>query len=62
MAKSDVLVRRHYPHQGRVREVTIDLVARIPGVTTGPASRSYLYYTPAAKRWAEPLQVRVTPL
>lgn len=45
-----------------MREVTIDLVARIPGVTTGPASRSYLYYTPAAKRWAEPLQVRVTPL
>lgn len=40
-------------------EVTLDLVARIPGTTTGPASRAYLYYTPQAKRWSEPLTIAV---
>ena len=44
---------------GEVREVVIDLVARIPGTTSGPASRTYLYYTPDAKTWAEPLEVEV---
>ncbi len=42
-----------------VREVTIDLIGRIPGTTTGPASRAYLYYTPEAKTWAEPLVIEV---
>ncbi len=42
-----------------VKEVTLDLVARIPGTTTGPASRAYLYYTSDEKRWAPPLTVRV---
>jgi len=46
---------------GAVKEVTLDTLARIPGRTTGPASRTYLYYTPDAKRWAEPLEVEVTP-
>ncbi|MFG0315783.1 MAG: MG2 domain-containing protein [Planctomycetota bacterium JB042] len=41
------------------KEVTLDLVARIPGTTTGPASRAYLYYTSDQKRWAPPLTVRV---
>ena len=43
------------------RTVDIDLVARIPGVTTGPASRAYLYYTDDQKRWADPLTVTVLP-
>ena len=43
------------------KEVTLDLIARIPGKTTGPASRAYLYYTPDAKQWAAPLEVEVTP-
>ena len=42
-------------------EVNLDLVARIPGKTTGPASRAYLYYTPDEKRWSTPLTVEVTP-
>ncbi|MBX3464784.1 MAG: hypothetical protein KF830_16570 [Planctomycetes bacterium] len=41
--------------------LTLDLVARIPGRSTGPASRAYLYYTPGQKRWAGPLAVEVTP-
>lgn len=40
-------------------QVVLDLVARIPGTTTGPASRAYLYYTPDAKQWTEPLQIEV---
>ena len=44
------------------KTVTLDLLARIPGTSTGPASRSYLYYTPSQKRWAAPLVVRVTPV
>jgi hypothetical protein len=42
------------------QHVALDLLARIPGSSTGPASRAYLYYTPAAKRWAAPLQVTIT--
>jgi hypothetical protein len=42
-----------------VRTVTLDLVARVPGRTTGPASRAYLYYTPDQKRWAAPLAIEV---
>lgn len=41
--------------------VRLDLVAAIPGVSTGPASRAWLYYTPQQKRWATPLRVEVTP-
>jgi alpha-2-macroglobulin-like protein len=42
-------------------ELTLDLVARVPGTTSGPASRTYLYYTPAAKRWAPPLALTIAP-
>ncbi|MFT7075148.1 MAG: hypothetical protein ACJA0P_001148 [Planctomycetota bacterium] len=45
-----------------VQPVHLDLVATIPGTTTGPASRSYLYYTPDQTRWAEPLSIEVKPL
>ncbi|QDV05110.1 A-macroglobulin complement component [Planctomycetes bacterium Poly30] len=45
-----------------VQEVHLDLVATIPGRTTGPASRAYLYYTPGETRWAEPLAIEVRPL
>ncbi|MBL8728137.1 MAG: hypothetical protein JNM25_06885 [Planctomycetes bacterium] len=41
-------------------KLTLDLVARIPGRSTGPASRTYLYYTPQQKRWTAPLRVEVT--
>jgi hypothetical protein len=39
----------------------IDVVARIPGVYTGPASRAYLYYTNEEKHWNDPLAVTIAP-
>ncbi|MFK7740809.1 MAG: MG2 domain-containing protein [Planctomycetota bacterium] len=42
-------------------DFTIDLIARVPGKTVGPASRTWLYYTPDQKRWAAPLEIEVTP-
>ncbi len=47
--------------KGQRRQVVLDLTARIPGTTTGPASRAYLYYTPDQKRWAQPLKITVRP-
>lgn len=44
---------------GATKQVNLDLLARIPGTTTGPASRVRLYYTPQNERWAPPLQVEV---
>ncbi|HEU4417383.1 MAG TPA: alpha-2-macroglobulin, partial [Planctomycetota bacterium] len=44
-----------------IKKLTLDLVARIPGQSTGPASRTYLYYTPQQKRWAAPLRLEVKP-
>jgi hypothetical protein len=45
----------------QLARVHLDLVARIPGATTGPASRAYLYYTPDQQRWAAPLAVEIAP-
>ncbi|MCA9570743.1 MAG: hypothetical protein KC656_23040, partial [Myxococcales bacterium] len=43
-----------------VREsLSLDLVARVPGRTEGPASRVRLYYTPQHERWAAPLGLTV---
>ncbi|MCA8956730.1 MAG: hypothetical protein KDC87_11705, partial [Planctomycetes bacterium] len=42
------------------REIAVDLIARVPGTTTGPASRTYPYYSGADKHWTAPLQVEVT--
>ena len=44
---------------GAEQKLTLDLVARVPGATTGPASRAYPYYAPAQKRWDAPLAVNV---
>jgi hypothetical protein len=43
------------------QQLTLDCIARIPGRSTGTASRTYLYYTPQQKRWAAPLRVDVAP-
>ena len=43
------------------QEVHLDLIARIPGTTTGAASRAYLYYTQEQTRWAQPLTIEVLP-
>jgi hypothetical protein len=40
--------------------VKLDLVAAVPGRYTGPASRTYLYYTSEQKQWADPLEVEIT--
>ena len=42
------------------RTIDLNLLARVPGEYTSPASRSYLYYTDELKNWSEPLRVRVT--
>src|SRR5262249_19238056 len=46
---------------GQEIEVPIDLVCRVPGEYTGPASPPYLYYNAESKCWIEPLHVAITP-
>lgn len=43
------------------RAVSIDLLARVPGTTSGQASSAYLYYDGEDKSWAPPIMVRVQP-
>ncbi|MBL8753217.1 MAG: A-macroglobulin complement component, partial [Planctomycetes bacterium] len=45
---------------GAEQTLTLDLVARVPGTSTGPAARAYPYYSPTQKRWAAPLALTVT--
>ena len=40
-------------------EVPIDLICRVPGEYSGPASRAYLYYNADLKHWVEPLKVKI---
>jgi hypothetical protein len=40
-------------------EVPLDLVCRVPGQYSGPASRAYLYYNADQKYWTDPLQVTI---
>jgi hypothetical protein len=42
-------------------EVSLDVICRVPGKYTGPASRAYLYYNADHKCWVEPLQLAITP-
>ena len=39
--------------------VPIDLIARVPGEYSGPASRGYLYYNADHKDWVDPLHVTI---
>jgi uncharacterized protein YfaS (alpha-2-macroglobulin family) len=55
-----VLYWRHMEAKDN-RELPLSLVASIPGVYTGPASRAYLYYTDEYKAWAPGLRVTITP-
>ena len=43
------------------KKFAITLTAAIPGRYTGPASRTYLYYTAEQKHWTQPLRVKITP-
>jgi hypothetical protein len=40
-------------------ELPLDLIARVPGEYSGPASRAYLYYNSDLKHWVEPLKVTI---
>ena len=40
-------------------DVPIDLICRVPGEYSGPASRAYLYYNADLKNWVEPLKIHI---
>lgn len=42
-------------------DLSIRCLAAVPGTYTGPASRTYLYYTDEHKQWADGLTVNITP-
>jgi len=42
-------------------DIPLSLVAAVPGIYTGPASRAYLYYTDEYKNWAPGLKVSIVP-
>jgi hypothetical protein len=46
---------------GQKIEVPVDLIGRVPGEYSGPASRAYLYYNADRKHWTIPLKVHITP-
>lgn len=41
------------------RTFVLDLVARVPGTSSGAASRAWPYYAPTRHRWAAPLQLEI---
>lgn len=45
---------------GATQRFVLDLTARVPGTSSGPASRAFRYYDAAAKHWAAPLLIEVT--
>ncbi|HEX4999890.1 MAG TPA: carboxypeptidase regulatory-like domain-containing protein [Terriglobia bacterium] len=55
-----ILYWRYLKANERV-EIPLSLVAAVPGVYTGPASRAYLYYTDEYKNWAPGLKVTIAP-
>jgi hypothetical protein len=44
---------------GQKIEVPVELICRVPGEYSGPASRAYLYYNADRKHWVEPLKVTI---
>ena len=44
---------------GQKINVPLDLIARVPGEYSGPASRGYLYYNADHKHWVDPLRVTI---
>jgi anti-sigma factor RsiW len=44
---------------GQKIEVPLDVVCRVPGEYSGPASRAYLYYNADHKHWVEPLKMTI---
>jgi hypothetical protein len=56
----DLVLYRSAMAPSQRRSFTLSLVAAVPGVYTGPASRAYLYYTDEDKVWLDPLKVTIT--
>ena len=46
---------------GQTADVSLSLVAAVPGTYTAPASRAYLYYTDEFKQWVPGVGVTITP-
>jgi phage shock protein A len=44
------------------KRLRVSLLASIPGVYSGPASRAYLYYSNEWKSWAQPVSIEISPL
>lgn len=44
---------------GKKVELSLSLVAAVPGTYTGPASRAYLYYADEMKVWVDPLKATI---
>lgn len=41
------------------RTFVLDLIARVPGTSSGAASRAWPYYAPTRHRWAAPLEIEI---
>ncbi|MDR3613322.1 MAG: MG2 domain-containing protein [Candidatus Obscuribacterales bacterium] len=41
--------------------IPLSVIAAIPGTYTGPASRTYLYYTDEHKKWVDGVRVEISP-
>jgi uncharacterized protein YfaS (alpha-2-macroglobulin family) len=60
LGREVVLYWRGMAADGKV-EVPLSLIAAVPGTYTGPASRTYLYYTDEFKQWVPGVKVSITP-
>ncbi len=60
LGREVVLYWRSLAKETRV-DVSLSLIAAVPGTYTGPASRAYLYYTDEHKQWVDGMKVEIQP-
>jgi hypothetical protein len=60
LGREVVLYWRSLDKEERV-DLTLSLIATVPGTYTGPASRAYLYYTDEHKQWTDGLKIEIVP-
>lgn len=53
-----VLYWRTLPGNAKV-DIPLSLIAAVPGTYTGPASRTYLYYTDEDKKWIDGMKIEI---
>ncbi|CAN5481917.1 hypothetical protein BH10CYA1_BH10CYA1_57020 [soil metagenome] len=53
-----VLYWRTLPGNAKI-DIPLSLIAAVPGTYTGPASRTYLYYTDEDKKWVDGMKVEI---